>query len=773
MRTVNRNHLIPLVLLASVLPAFADIDPAEYPKIIAARNAENEALLAESPFIALRDSLFARYVRDPEAQPRDGDVAVDSNWTIVQPAADNPVAAKMAGMLAQYFKDVMAMELPVVGEAPGGPHILLRTSGGGKEGVAGSFTVVAKPGLITVSGADTAGLRDGVVRLIDIFGFRMAPYVAPQDVTYTPRIAMRRSSGAPNHEMTLLLGGNTVSVGGGELYAFSSSDAIPELAVRRREGSRANLQRAAHSVSEAGLEAHAHFSLREKFPEADPIFVAHPEIRGARTWSADGEFTLCTEHPLVQRFLDESMEAVFRDAPDLKGIEIIIGGEGFYHCFMRPYGVEKGHTNCPRCDALGPDVVVSNLVNRLARAARRANPAAVIEAWPYSASSVWSADKFQTGFIKHLEPGTAILTETVKDMTVEKPFGISKLLWDYSIDLIGPGERARRQIELCNEQGIPTTVLSMYEMSFEAALLPEIPCMDRWAARANGLAGSGADGVYLWKMGPYFGGFSAEVYKHFLWEPAPAEGELLDRLAARVAGHTAAPHLREAWRAVSEAIEWTPEIPSYYKGALYIGPAQPMIANKAAAVPEVLNGYYLFLAEATLGRGLEDHPTYFTDAPGGTKAADFLKCYETMLTHMEKAVAAIEIAAPLVPPQNRMLFDSQAWPTRWFYHSVRTQVNFCRSCLLRDEVLPLTAKRELSPEERAHARTLLQQWRTVLTDELANTRAAAPIPRADVRLDCYFRGDHMFNHLWDMIAAKEQLLQAELDTFLPGLEAAL
>ena len=104
---------------------------------------------------------------------------------------------------------------------------------------------------------------------------------------------------------------------------------------------------------------------------------------------------------------------------------------------------------------------------------------------------------------------------------------------------------------------------------------------------------------------------------------------------------------------------------------------------------------------------------------------------------------------------------------------MRTQVNFCRSCLLRDEVVPLTAKRDLAPEEREHAQTLLQQWRTVLEDEMANTRAAAPIPRADVRLDCYYRGDHMFNHLWDMVAAKEQLLQAELDTFLPGLEAAL
>jgi hypothetical protein len=773
MITMKSIFCSSLALLAFLTPAFADIDPAEYSKIVAARNAEKEALLAESPFVAMRDSLFARYVRDPEAKAAEGDVAVDATWTIVQPESGNPVAVKMAGMLAGYFKDVLGIELAVAEHVSEGPHILLNTAGGGKAGVAGSFSVAVKPGLITVAGVDTAGLRDGIVRLIDLFGFRMAPFLAPQDVTYTPRIAMRRSSGAPTHEMTMLLGGNTVSVGGGELYAFSSSDAIPELAVRRTAGSREALQQAAHAVSEAGLDAHAHFGIREKFAEDDPIFEAHPEIRGARTWSADGEFTLCTEHPLVQQFLEESMESLFRDAPDLDGIEIIIGGENFYHCFMRPYGVEKGHTNCPRCDAIGPDVVVSNLVNRLARAARRANPNAVVEAWPYSAGSVWSADKYQTGFIQHLEPGTAILTESVKDMTVEKPFGISKLLWDYSIDLIGPGERARHQIELCNEQGIPTTVLSMYEMSFEAALLPEIPCMDRWAGRAEGLAGSGADGVYLWKMGPYFGGISSEAYKHFLWAPAPEQNTLLEALAARMAGFAAGPHLRKAWKAVSDAIEWTPEIPSYYKGALYIGPAQPMIADKAAPVPEVLNGYYLFLGEMGAGKGLKGLPTYFTEAPGGKKAAEFLQCYERMLTHMEKAVAAIDEAEPLVPAQNRMLFDSQAWPVRWLYHSVRTQVNFCRSCLLRDEVMPLMEKEALSSEDREHAKALLAQWRAVLTDELENTRAAAPIPREDVRLDCYYRGDHMFNHLWDMVAAKEELLEDEITRLLPAMEERL
>jgi hypothetical protein len=771
----NRVWLLMTALIVLIHPAFADISKGDYGEIVAARSAERAATLAESPFMVLRDQLFGRYVLDPEAKAQEGDVVVGATWRIVQPNVDDPVAVKGGKMLAQFFSEVMGLTLPVVASAPeSGGHggvIRLDTQGGGKAGVPESFTVTVTAGDIRVAGIDTPGLRDGVVRLIDLFGFRMAPFLQPQDVTYTPRIPMRRSSSVPNYEMTVLLGGNAVGVGGGEVYAFSTSEAIPELAVRRKPGSIAGLQAAARAATEYGLDAHAHFGIRTKFPKDDPVLLAHPEIRGALTWSADGEYNLCTEHPVVRQYFEESMEEIFRGAPDLQGIEIIIGGENFYHCFMRPYPQKKGHTNCERCEAIGPDIVVSNLVNNLARAARRANPDAVVEAWPYSAVSLWAADKYQTGLIQRLEPGTAILTESVKDTLLDKPFGIKKLLWDYSIDLIGPSDRAMRQIELCNERGIPTTVLSMYEMSFEAALLPEIPCMDRWVGRADGLAGSGADGAYLWEMGPFYGGFSAEAYKHFMWSPAPDQEVLLGKLAARAAGFKAGPHLREAWRNVSEAIGWSPEIPTYYKGPLYIGPAQPMIADKTAEVSDLFDGYYLFLAEKKLSDGLKSHPTYFVDASGRSKVDAFNKSYAKMKGYLEKANAALDKARPLVPEQNKLLFESQAYPTQWLYHSVRTQSNFNQSCQIRDELIPLSQKDGLTVAEKEQARLLYTKWRTVLEDELENSRAAAPIARADVRLDCYYRGDHMFNHLWDMVDAKIELLEDELDVFLPFVAA--
>ena len=119
----------------------------------------------------------------------------------------------------------------------------------------------------------------------------------------------------------------------------------------------------------------------------------------------------------MRRYLAESVKSVFESVP-LDGALIIVGGEGFQHCFMRPSGVEKKPTNCPRCEKLGAETVVADLCNGMADAAREASPNAVREAWPYSAKHFWSAADDQAAFTQKLKPGTALLTEIEKDATV-------------------------------------------------------------------------------------------------------------------------------------------------------------------------------------------------------------------------------------------------------------------------------------------------------------------------------------------------------------------
>jgi hypothetical protein len=626
-----------------------------------------------------------------------------------------------------------------------------------------SFAIEVSANRIAVAGVDAEGMRDGIVKLVSRIGMRQAPIVELGTQNYSPRLRVRLGA-TPLQGTTrdlIFMGYNAVFAGGGELYGISTSDAIPELAARRQPGALEGTAKAVADAKQNKLKAYAFISLRSKFPENDPIFQRDPSIRGTRTWKADGEFVLCTEHPAVKQFLSETMKEMFQAAPTLDGVVLIIGGEGFYHCFMRPFGVEKGHTNCPRCEALGAETVVANLCNLLADAARTVNPDAEVIAWPYSAEHVWSADKAQAGLIAKLKPGTGIFTEMEKDEYVEKPDGVRKHLWDYSIDLIGPGERAKAQIAACRKAGISIYMKSEPELGFEAPRLPNIPCMDRWMDRAEALASCGADGAWVFPaFRPCYGTPPAEANQLVWWDPAPNKDAALDALAGRIAGAKAGPHLRNAWRYVSDAIPFSPELPPYYTGPYYLGPAHPMCVERDAKLPNVFYGQYLFLAEMSDSEGLPARPTFLTSPRGDVPV--FLRMYREMEAKLKLAVDEIEIAAPDVPDRCKLLFDSEASAIRWFYHTARAHANFYESCQLRDAWLALAKVETKTPEQIATATSQIKRWREVLLDEKANAEAALPVMEADVRLDWYYGGDHTFPHGADMIREKLRILDMEI-----------
>jgi len=738
----------------------------DFHTMLARRAAEHAKAKDAHRFSALRKDYFVRFSRDPDAQPAEDELALDSSWRIVVAERADPLCTLMAGHLREFLEQRMQLALPLETSEPAklnglGQAVVLLDSGGGDAGVAESFTIEVGKSQVRIVGRDPQGVRDGIVRMVDTLGFRRAPILTLGKQVYRPRIKTREGAHG-SYRDTVFMGYNAVQAGGGSLFAVSTSDAIPELAVRRVPNAFASSYANATAARKYGLKTYFRIDTFHKFPKDDPVFAAHPEIRGSLTWKEDGEYTLCTEHPLVKRYLSESVEQIFRGDPELDGIKIIIGGESFYHCFMRPYGVEKGHTNCERCEAIGAETVVANLCNLMAEAARRVNPEAEVLAWPYSAGHLWSADMAQTGFIERLKPGTAILTEFVKDEVMEKPEGVRKSLWDYSIDLIGPGERAKQQIAACHAAGIPIRVLSMIEETFEASLLPHIPCMDRWADRAEAMTSSGADSVLVFQMGPYDGSSAAEINKFLWWDPAPDQEDLLQRFAARIAGPSAGPHVRNAWRLVSEAIDFSPEIGPYYRGPHYLGPAHPMCADPQAKVPDVFNGYYLFLAEITAKDALEGRPTYLS-APRGNVPV-FLRYYEQMEDRLKQAANEMNRARPLVPASCQLMFDAEDLPIQWFYRTARTQANFYASHQLREKLLGATDREEPDLDQ---ANTLYLAWQETLKDEQENTRVAVEIAEQDPRLDCYHRGDHSFSHLTDMLRTKQELLEQELREYLP------
>jgi len=719
----------------------------------------------------------SRYERDPEAKPTKDEVAVDASWRVLHAADADPLVAKMGGELVDFLSRHMgeAVTLEAVTAealaAPPAKCIVLLGEGGGTPGEAESYTIAVSTDAIAVHGGDAHGLRDGVVRLVDRMGFRAAPFVALGEETRAPRLPVRlgpMTSGGSYRE-TVFLGYNAVLAGGGSLHALSRSNAIPELAVRRVEGMPEANKAAADKAREWGLKTFAFLDMRQKFPKDDPIFAAHPDLRGALTWKADGEYVLCTEHALMQQWMEESIEGLYRNDPQLDGIVVIIGGEGFYHCYMRPYNVEKGHTNCARCEPLGAEQTVANLVNRMARAARRVNPKAEVVIWPYSAEHVWAADKTQEKLIEKLEPGVALLTEIEKDEYLDKGQGIKKHLWDYSIDLIGPGERAKAQLAACKARGISCYLKSEPESVFEAPRLPHIPSMDRWWDRADALVTCGATGAWVFPaFRGCYGTSATEVNKLNWWSPNQGKDAELLALATRIGGSEAAGReIREAWRKVSEAIPYSPEIPAYYTGPYYLGPAQPMICDPNAAVPEVFNGYYLFMAEISDDEGVKKRPTYYTKPSG--KVRVFRDFYRQMEALLKEAAAHMDAAQPQVPQHARLMFDAEYSVVQWFYRTVRSEANFYQSCMYREDLRELAEQPSRTPEEQAEAAKMIDDWLALLRDEKENTEAAIPLIQNDIRIDAYYGGDHTFSHTEDMLRAKLKIMEGEINTYVPGL----
>ena len=305
----------------------------------------------------------------------------------------------MATHLQTFLRDRMGVSLPIepipqsVDRLNERPTILLFSPDRNPR-ANDAFMIRVHKDSVWVQGDSTNGLRDGIVRLVDRMGFREAPFLQQGLINYEPRLKVRLGA---------------VPTGGS--YKDVVLFGLQRHRLRRRRLVRALAKRcysrARHPPRtwHAGSESKRHERARQIRPQSVCLAQHAPEISEGRSGlqGASGNSRrahlecrrrvhIDTSHPLVRRYLKEQIQKCFQSLPELQGVVLIIGGEGFYHCHMRPYGVAKGHTNCPRCEKLGAETAVADLCNDLASAARSVRPDAEVVLWPYSAEHVWAAD---------------------------------------------------------------------------------------------------------------------------------------------------------------------------------------------------------------------------------------------------------------------------------------------------------------------------------------------------------------------------------------------
>ena len=174
--------------------------------------------------------------------------------------------------------------------------------------------------------------------------------------------------------------------------------------------------------------------------------------------------------------------------------------------------------------------------------------------------------------------------------------------------------------------------------------------------------------------------------------------------------------------------------------------------NTDIAIPEVFNGYFLYLMETNIQTAMNPLPTYYTEPP---KRSGFSEAESVPLTeayyrvaegYLERAVNALDRAEPMVANRCQTVYEAETLPIRWFYHTVKTCGNVYECFRLRN---------------KADKASLLR-LENLLVEEKENTLQAMPIAQKDPRIDTLHRGDHSFHSLRAMMQAKIQLLNMQI-----------
>jgi hypothetical protein len=755
--------------------------------IMAGRAKEADAAYDQSRFSALSKDYISRFSRDPAARATQDEVEI-KRCIISLPEQPSAVARNIANLLRDFLVRNMGVPTEIatsVDPQLAGTYTIEFIPPGPASPVSAGFQVQATSNTTSIRGAGDDAVRDGTVHLINKMGLRRAPILKLGTQTLQPKLELRLGSVPWLGSMrdAVLLGYNAVLIKPHvDLHAISTAKALPEITYLQSPDVLAQVARTVSEARAWGLRAYVHLNNRSRFPDDHPFFKAHPESMGPRVWNGYGGHILSTESPSVRRYIAETISGLFTAVPDVSGILMIVGGEGFYHCYMHPLGRPKGQTDTSLCGPRGPEETVANLINTVFASARAAKRDADVIAWPYSAQFVWSGDPYQADFMARLQPGASIATEVENGEVTGDPDGLIKFYWDYSLGMIGPSQRAVRQIALAKNNRLRVYLHSEPELSLDFGGLPFVPSPPRWLARSRAVAASGADGILAMAyFNNFYGSAGAQIAQFAWWDGVGEPEEIRHALARSIAGDELQ-QLEQAWDLISQAISLSPQIPIYFRGPTFLGPAHPLMLDPEQDIAPVFHGRFLYLVESSELEALNldavvdripqvhtvvrvrDDGTVEAENPPGNSISSFGRRYRAMLKLVDEAVDSLEQATSAKSNTSNIMFASELSIARWFQETLRSTANFYEAYELRN------CARNNSSDLSKHDRMVCHEKLVMLVqDEVRNTQAALQTVLADVRLDVYFQPFLGVAHTSEMIKAKLRLLDREEHIYLPAL----
>jgi len=644
----------------------------------------------------------------------------------------------------------------------------------------GAFRRLAMPGNLVIAASDMQGLWAGIVYLEKELAIRGAPVLTSGTIERSSswKVQISQAPFGSNYLVPDLsdrylsddafrllahsgINGMTIY---GDWLLYVNSDRYPELNCSEYARNISMLKDASLRAQKYGIRLF-YVPVGPKLVYDHPLFERVPEARGARInvglkQDAAIIHNLCTSHPETLAFHGEVMANLFKEVPELGGLILIIGGESYYHCFMRPDKTNLAadqKTNCQQCAPHPPEAVVNGLLKATADAVRRQKPNAWIMAWPYSAT-IWSCDQAQIELLQEMDPQLALLSTIDKDQWAQKN-GYQKLIWDYSVDYTGPADNLLNQSETLADRNMELFVKTETAIGLECIHYPYFPSLQRHAEKWKHVASMKPTGVLQsWMFFGMWGSRAEELGWWTAWHPEKGTEEVLAAIAARDFGPIASDMVK-VWERLSEAASHFPCIPPYFTGPEFIGPAHPLLFGDEVEKRKEFEAllYYLQENEQTFSDTVNEvaHTMVMEALPyehirSVMRTEDesdcwplFMSEYECALLHSQKA---FEHLNHLQLPEDSVIqasFQEEKYLCEFIYRTFESIVNTYKF---------------LEQKERGNLAGMVE----IAEQELLNARLSRSIFIACPWLDLSLRVDGKYPSSLKMIDTKITIMEQEI-----------
>lgn len=286
--------------------------------------------------------------------------------------------------------------------------------------------------------------------------------------------------------------------GQGILYRLSEFPYDPSLS-EGFEMRRERLRQLVQKTKKFGIKVYFYLNEPRSMPEK--FFEKYPEIRGhADVRFFIGQVAMCTSHPDVQTYLKNAVQSLCEAVPDIGGFFTITSSENLTNCYSRVLDKE---TNCPVCKERLTADIISEINNKIAEGAHAVNPKIRVIAWTWG----WvgrNMDFAETAkCVEKTDKSITIMctSEEAKAYTVG---GCSGNVRDYSMSIIGPGERSQSVWKAAREKGYRIGAKVQVNCTWECSSVPFIPVQGNVQKHMENLSQEGVRDILLsWTVGGY------------------------------------------------------------------------------------------------------------------------------------------------------------------------------------------------------------------------------------------------------------------------------